>query len=454
MQSAHGPTSPDRRHSARATVLHPQRGQVLRSSRGRACPKGMELVRVGVVPRPIRCCSTRSRQRVREAKPEPEEEVIFTAHSLPVRVICRGRPVRERGCRDGPGGRGAGGIVRYHRAFQSAGRTPEPWIGLDLGELLRHRVSRGVRRFLIVPIGFVCDHTEILFDIDVQASRVAAGARGEPASDRVAERLTRVHQRCSNRWFATGYDRAVSDTPQVLVLGGGMAGLAAAYRTAPAEDLRSPFSKPAPGSAASSLSEEVDGFNIDGGPDALLIQKPDGIKLCQELGLGPRLVVDQAAPPCLHSAWRTSSCPASRVGDGDPHRVGPVHQDGSLLVARQDPHGRRSCSCRGAPMPATNRSAPSCGAASATRPSTYLAEPLLAGIHAGDVDRLSIRALFPRFPETEQRFGSLLRAFRSQPRHAPSKDGAFKSLPGGLSELVNALGGCRFRRSRSASARP
>jgi oxygen-dependent protoporphyrinogen oxidase len=69
---------------------------------------------------------------------------------------------------------------------------------------------------------------------------------------------------------------------------------------------------------------------------------------------------------------------------------------------------------------------------------TYLAEPLLAGIHAGDVDRLSIRALFPRFPDTEMKYGSLLRAFRSQPRPA-SKDGAFKSLPGGLSELVRAL---------------
>ena len=46
---------------------------------------------------------------------------------------------------------------------------------------------------------------------------------------------------------------------------------------------------------------------------------------------------------------------------------------------------------------------------------TYLAEPLLAGIHAGDVDRLSVRALFPRFVEAERAHGSLLRAFRLQP---------------------------------------
>jgi oxygen-dependent protoporphyrinogen oxidase len=69
---------------------------------------------------------------------------------------------------------------------------------------------------------------------------------------------------------------------------------------------------------------------------------------------------------------------------------------------------------------------------------TYLAEPLLAGIHAGDVNRLSLRALFPRFAEAEQQHGSLIRAFRAR-RTPPGADGAFKSLPGGLNELVDAL---------------
>jgi oxygen-dependent protoporphyrinogen oxidase len=69
----------------------------------------------------------------------------------------------------------------------------------------------------------------------------------------------------------------------------------------------------------------------------------------------------------------------------------------------------------------------------------YLAEPLLAGIHAGDVDRLSIRALFPRFVETERRHGSLLRAFRRRSARTGSRDGAFKSLPGGLREMIQAL---------------
>jgi oxygen-dependent protoporphyrinogen oxidase len=81
---------------------------------------------------------------------------------------------------------------------------------------------------------------------------------------------------------------------------------------------------------------------------------------------------------------------------------------------------------------------------------TYLAEPLLAGIHAGDVNRLSVQALFPRLVDAERKYGSLLRAFRRGDRDARSKarattaagpaiDGAFKSLPGGLSEMVDAL---------------
>ena len=69
---------------------------------------------------------------------------------------------------------------------------------------------------------------------------------------------------------------------------------------------------------------------------------------------------------------------------------------------------------------------------------TYLAEPLLAGIHAGDVDTLSVRALFPRFTDAERRHGSLLKAFRRQPA-APPVHGPFRSLPGGMGELTDAL---------------
>ncbi len=113
-------------------------------------------------------------ERLAAAAPAADEEVIFTAHSLPVRVIRDGDRYATEVARTARAVAARVGLRRYRRAFQSAGRTPEPWIGLDLGDLVRHRTARGARRFLVAPVGFVCDHTEILFDIDVQAAQTAA----------------------------------------------------------------------------------------------------------------------------------------------------------------------------------------------------------------------------------------------------------------------------------------
>jgi protoporphyrin/coproporphyrin ferrochelatase len=111
-------------------------------------------------------------ERVRAAQPKPDELVVFTAHALPVRVIESGDPYATEVAETARLVAERAGVTRYDRAFQSAGRTPEPWIGPDLGALIDER-SASIRKFLVVPVGFVCDHTEILFDIDVQAARTA-----------------------------------------------------------------------------------------------------------------------------------------------------------------------------------------------------------------------------------------------------------------------------------------
>jgi ferrochelatase len=112
-------------------------------------------------------------ERVRQASPEADEEIVFTAHSLPVRVIEAGDSYAEEVAATARGVADRCGLGSYALAYQSAGRTPDPWIGPDLSELVRARAREGRRRFLAVPIGFVCDHTEILFDIDVQAATAA-----------------------------------------------------------------------------------------------------------------------------------------------------------------------------------------------------------------------------------------------------------------------------------------
>jgi ferrochelatase len=125
-------------------------------------------------------------ERVRAAHPTDDELVVFTAHSLPARVIDNGDGYAREVAATAGAVAAAAGLGRFELAYQSAGRTPEPWIGPELGELIGQQVAAGARRFLVVPIGFVCDHTEILFDIDVQA---AAAATGLGASLRRTESL-------------------------------------------------------------------------------------------------------------------------------------------------------------------------------------------------------------------------------------------------------------------------
>lgn len=110
--------------------------------------------------------------------PEDERErvhVIFSAHSLPERVLAAGDPYDTQ-CRETArlvAERAGIPPERWSWSYQSAGRTPEPWAGPDLGDHLAELAAAGVRDVVAVPVGFVSDHVEILFDVDVKARAVA-----------------------------------------------------------------------------------------------------------------------------------------------------------------------------------------------------------------------------------------------------------------------------------------
>ncbi len=100
---------------------------------------------------------------------EPER-IFFTAHSLPARIEATGDPYRERlleSCRLVAEG---SAMPEWEFAFQSASHTGEPWLGPDLLDSL---ARTDVRRALVCPIGFVADHLEILYDIDIEAMAFA-----------------------------------------------------------------------------------------------------------------------------------------------------------------------------------------------------------------------------------------------------------------------------------------
>jgi ferrochelatase len=112
--------------------------------------------------------------------PEVERErvhVVFSAHSLPERILAAGDPYGEQCIETARlvAERTALPAERWSWSYQSAGRTPEPWAGPDLGEHLEALAATGVRDVVSVPVGFVSDHVELLFDIDHRARAIADG---------------------------------------------------------------------------------------------------------------------------------------------------------------------------------------------------------------------------------------------------------------------------------------
>ena len=224
----------------------------------------------------------------------------------------------------------------------------------------------------------------------------------------------------------------------MVVVGAGIAGLAAAYELH-ARGTRFRVLEARPRAGGLILTERADGFTIDAGPDSLLVQKPAAITLCDELGLSARLV--PTLPPRTAYILRAGTLyplPQASVL-GIPTRLLPLVSNGLLSA----PAKLRMMMDLVLPArTSADTDDESIGSFFRRRfgveAVTYVAEPLLAGIHSGNVERLSMRALFPRLLDAEREHGSVIRALRRGGR-TTADEGPFRSLPGGIGELVAAL---------------
>ena len=99
--------------------------------------------------------------------------VVFTAHSLPERILADGDPYREQLLETSRLVAERAGLGRWSFAFQSASSTGEPWLGPDVLEELERLRAEGVAEVLVAPVGFVSDHLEILWDLDIEAREKA-----------------------------------------------------------------------------------------------------------------------------------------------------------------------------------------------------------------------------------------------------------------------------------------
>ena len=100
-------------------------------------------------------------------------DVIFTAHSLPEKIVASADPYPDELKASAEAAAKRAGLEHWRLAYQSAGATPEPWLGPDAEEVITELAQAGHQAVLLVPIGFVSDHVEILYDIDVEYQGVA-----------------------------------------------------------------------------------------------------------------------------------------------------------------------------------------------------------------------------------------------------------------------------------------
>lgn len=129
--------------------------------------------------------------------------IIFTAHSLPERILEWNDPYPQQLLETVDGVMKLLGPHPHEFAFQSAAISSEPWLGPDAGDVMESYAAAGQRYVLICPIGFVCEHVEILYDIDIVYQNLAR---------KLGVQLERIEMLNDQPEMISGLARLVHDT--------------------------------------------------------------------------------------------------------------------------------------------------------------------------------------------------------------------------------------------------
>lgn len=110
----------------------------------------------------------------KEAGAERDQvRVLFSAHSLPEKILEMGDPYQDQLLETSKAVAERAGVTSWQFTWQSAGRTAEPWLGPDILDTLRELAHEQVEDVLVAPLGFVSDHLEVLYDLDIEAKAIA-----------------------------------------------------------------------------------------------------------------------------------------------------------------------------------------------------------------------------------------------------------------------------------------
>ena len=233
---------------------------------------------------------------------------------------------------------------------------------------------------------------------------------------------------------------------RVVIVGGGIAGLAAAYRlTQTAPDLAVSLLEGEARLGGKIVTERVDGFVIEGGPDSFLSLKPRGLGLCHDLGLEDRLHGTNTA---IHRTYVVRGRRLHELPEGltglIPTRLGPMARSGLI-----SPAGKLRMGLDYVIPPRSADGDESVAAFVERRLGRevydHLIEPLLSGIYAGEGAELSLAATFPQLRQSERDSGGLIKGMLAARRKVPAPNpngkprAAFLTPTTGLAEIVEAL---------------
>lgn len=242
---------------------------------------------------------------------------------------------------------------------------------------------------------------------------------------------------------------------RVVVIGGGIAGLAAAYSLREHQKEGHDFEvvvlekRERPG--GNIKTEKTDGFLVEGGPDCFLSEKPWAMELCRRIGLADRFLPTNEA---MRKTFVLSGGRLHELPEGVilmiPTRILPLVTSSLISI-----HGKVRMAMEVFIPRKKGKEDESLGQFVRRRLGREalekIAEPLVAGVHAGDPETMSIRASFPKFVQLEEEHGSLIRgmlkrmATMKKTRKGAGNNGPkvtmFMTLRGGLSEMVDTLVG-------------
>jgi len=237
-----------------------------------------------------------------------------------------------------------------------------------------------------------------------------------------------------------------TSVPSVIIIGGGITGLAAAFRLKmlsrqSGRRLEIKVFEQSQCFGGKIRTEREGGFTFEGGPDIMLARKPRGIGLCHELGLGEHVLPTN---PYFRRSYIRKKARLLPFPEGlsglIPTRFGPLFRSPLLSIPGKLRIGldrfipaRRSVEEESIAEFVSRRLG--------REAYEKLVAPLLGGIYGGNGNRLSLQATFPHLRNLEQQYGSLIRGLlaRKQAGASTNDTTAFVTLAGGMQELIDSL---------------